>query len=94
MIIVERSAYRDGSFQEIGEVSATAPWRGASQEGVARAAALRRLVGKAEDFDADALVGVDYRVEAVATDEHCDAPTRRIVATGIAARAKKLRGAA
>ncbi|MBV1704106.1 MAG: hypothetical protein KGQ28_04795 [Hyphomicrobiales bacterium] len=94
MLIVERNAYRDGHFQEIGEVSATAPWRGAAEEGIARAAALRRLVGKAEDFDADALVDVAYRVEALGDGEHADAPMRRVVATGVAARRRALRGAA
>jgi uncharacterized protein YbjQ (UPF0145 family) len=72
----------------IGRIKAAAPWRGANtaRSEAERAAALNALILQAEDFGADAIVGVDYELDGVTRADIDGVALRRIAATGIAVR--------
>jgi len=73
--------------QSIGRVRAATPWhaRGAKCErGDWQAEALQALLRAAEDFEADAVVGVGYEIDGVATNDLACLDLERVAATGIA----------
>jgi uncharacterized protein YbjQ (UPF0145 family) len=47
---------------------------------------LQDLIRRAEDIDADAIIGVDYVVDAVTRSDETGVELERICATGIAVR--------
>ena len=47
---------------------------------------LQDLIRRAEDVDADAIIGVDYKVEKVEGRDECGVQLERVCATGIAVR--------
>ena len=59
------------AFYPIGRVSAASGWRAAasSQDETARESALRALIATANEFEADAIVGVGFGVDGVTATE-------------------------
>lgn len=72
--------------QEIGRISATSAWHGVhvNASGDHREAALARLIQQAKDFEADAIIGVDYAVDGARAIDLSAIPVQRIAASGIA----------
>jgi uncharacterized protein YbjQ (UPF0145 family) len=71
----------------IGAIKAASAWHatiGASLHENWRELARRELVRKAEDIDADAIIGLDYETDAVVLLEATGVQLKRILATGIA----------
>jgi hypothetical protein len=71
----------------IGRIKAATVWHasGAQPEsGDWKAIALRELIRKAEDFEADAIIGVDYEVDGVQSADLAPVTLQRVAATGIA----------
>ena len=79
-------------FTPIGRVQAASSWHGAAQpEGAQdhQKAALQALIEMAREFDADAIIGVDYGYDAVKLAELATVELRRVSATGIAVKLAK-----
>lgn len=71
----------------IGKIKAASAWHAANGDpltGDWRALALRELIRRAEDIDADAIIGVDYETDGVVSIEGSGVALKRILATGIA----------
>ena len=70
----------------IGKIKAASAWHAAngSLTGNWRELALRELIRRAEDVDADAIIGVDYEIDGVVPIEELGVALNRILATGIA----------
>ena len=72
---------------EIGKIKASSAWRAANRVPLQtnwREAVLDELVQKAEDVDADAIIGVNYELDRVVPAEQTGVSLRRVLATGIA----------
>ncbi len=72
---------------EIGRIEAASTWHAAlnsSIEAQWREHALRELIRRAEDIDADAIVGVEYEVDAGLPMDEMGAALQRVRVTGIA----------
>ncbi|WOJ88901.1 heavy metal-binding domain-containing protein [Methylocapsa polymorpha] len=70
----------------IGKIKAASAWHaanGAPQQGNWRELALRELIRRAEDIDADAIIGLDYETDGVPVEE-TGVQLKRILATGVA----------
>ncbi len=70
---------------EIGPISAASAWH--SGDGPAEAykeTALEKLKRLAKEFEADAIVGLDYTVDDVVQTDLSPMPLKRISATGVA----------
>ena len=73
----------------IGRVSAASAWRAAGspeQDQYARDAALKALVAAASEYDADAIVGVDFGVDGGSHVDLANVDVKRVTASGIAVR--------
>jgi uncharacterized protein YbjQ (UPF0145 family) len=72
----------------IGRIKAVGAWRGANADrGEAeRLVALKALIREAEDYGADAIVGVDFQIDGVVGGDVEGVPLRRVVASGLAVR--------
>lgn len=70
----------------IGKIKAASAWHAANGSliGNWRELALRELIRRAEDVDADAIIGVDYEIDGVVPIEELGVALNRILATGIA----------
>ncbi len=70
----------------IGRIKASSVWRAASASTAEadRRAAVDALIRKAEDCDADAIVGLDFEVEGITSADVDGIPLQRIAVTGIA----------
>ncbi len=71
----------------IGKIAAATGWHatgGDPHTGNWRERVLRDLIRRAEDVEADAIIALDYRVDADATHDEAGVPLQRVVATGIA----------
>ena len=71
----------------IGRIKAATAWHasGAQPEsGNWKEIALRELIRKAEDFEADAIIGVGYEVDGVQSADLAPVTLQRVAATGIA----------
>jgi uncharacterized protein YbjQ (UPF0145 family) len=70
----------------IGRIKASSGWRAANAPGVDadRLTALRALIREAEEYEADAIVGLDFEVDSVNCADIGGAPLQRVAATGIA----------
>jgi uncharacterized protein YbjQ (UPF0145 family) len=70
----------------IGRIKASSGWRAANAPGADadRLAALRALIREAEEYEADAIVGLDFEVDSVCCADIGGAPLQRVAATGIA----------
>jgi Putative heavy-metal-binding len=70
----------------IGRIKASSGWRAANAfAGEAdRLAAVRALIREAQEYDADAIIGLDFEIDAIKRADLDGAPLQRIAATGIA----------
>lgn len=71
----------------IGRVRAASAWRSADAsqpDANARGAALRALIETATEFEADAIVGVDFAVDGANHVDLASINLQRVTATGIA----------
>jgi uncharacterized protein YbjQ (UPF0145 family) len=70
----------------IGRIKASAGWRAVNAPAAEadRAAAVRALIREAEDYDADAIIGLDFEVDGVKGADIDGTPLQRVAATGIA----------
>ena len=69
----------------IGRIKACAIWRAAGAASEAdRAAALKGLIREAEDYEADAIIGLDFEIDRVSSADIGAVPLQRVAATGIA----------
>ncbi len=77
----------DRVLYPIGKIKAASAWHAApaeSHQGNWREMALRELIQRAEDVDADAIIDVNYEVDRVVPAEQTGVSLRRVLATGIA----------
>jgi len=70
----------------IGRIKASSGWRAVNAAGVEadRLAAVQALIREAEEYDADAIIGLDFEVDRVRRADIDGAPLQRVAATGIA----------
>ena len=69
----------------IGRIKACAIWRAVGTVGEAdRLAALQALICEAQDYGADAIIGLDFEIDGVPCADIGEAPLQRVAATGIA----------
>jgi uncharacterized protein YbjQ (UPF0145 family) len=74
------------SHYSIGRIKASSGWRVATASAAEadRLAAVRALILEAQEYDADAIIGLDFEVDAIKRADLDGAPLQRIAATGIA----------
>jgi uncharacterized protein YbjQ (UPF0145 family) len=69
----------------IGRIKAASSWRASSMRGDAdKDAALKALIEAAEDYDADAIIGLDFEIDGLAGPDVEGVQLQRVAATGIA----------
>jgi uncharacterized protein YbjQ (UPF0145 family) len=70
----------------IGRITASSRWRAANAPAaeIDRRAAIEALIRGAEDYDADAIVGLQIEVDRVRRADFDATPLQRVTATGIA----------
>jgi hypothetical protein len=71
----------------IGKIEAASAWHPENSEPLQhnwRQLILRELIRRAEDIDADAIIGVDYQSGGILRIEETGVKLKRVVATGIA----------
>jgi hypothetical protein len=70
----------------IGRIKAASNWRAADVPGAEadRQAAVRALIREAEEYDADAIIGLDFEIVAIKRADLDGALLQRVAATGIA----------
>jgi uncharacterized protein YbjQ (UPF0145 family) len=70
----------------IGRIKASSNWRAANAAATEadRLAAVRALIREAQEYDADAIIGLDFEVDAIRRADLDGALLQRIAATGIA----------
>lgn len=90
MLISEKDAIEGARvLYPLGKIKASSAWHAAGFVPVSnnwRERVLQDLILRAEDIDADAIIGVDYSVEPVEGRDECGIELERISATGIAVR--------
>jgi hypothetical protein len=89
MLLSRNKALEDGRrYYSIGCIMATSKWRPISVVGVEvdRLAAVQALIREAQEYDADAIVDLDFQVDGVMRDDIDGAPLQRVAAKGIAVR--------
>jgi uncharacterized protein YbjQ (UPF0145 family) len=74
------------NHRSIGRIKAAAGWRAvdASVNEAERLEAVQALIREAQEYDADAIVGLNFEVDAVKSADIGAVPLQRIAATGIA----------
>jgi len=71
----------------IGKIKAASAWHasnGAPLQSNWRELILRELIRRAEDIDADAIIGIDYEMDGVVPVDETGVSLKRILATGLA----------
>ena len=71
----------------IGKIKAATAWHaanGAPLQDNWRELVLSELIRRAEDIDADAIIGLDYQTDGIVAVEETGVQLKRILATGIA----------
>jgi uncharacterized protein YbjQ (UPF0145 family) len=73
-------------YHSIGRIKASSHWRGANDPVLEadRLAAVRALIREAEDYEADAIVGLDFELDSVVGVEIGGVPLRRVAVSGLA----------
>jgi hypothetical protein len=77
------------SLTMLGRIRAATGWHATGRrvrEGEWKEAALQQLIRRAEDIDADAIIGLDYEIDGVTDPEDTGLKLQRIAATGLAVR--------
>lgn len=70
--------------REIGRIEAASEWRGKTSLEAQQEAALRKLKALAREFEADAIVGLDFAVDGVQATDLAPLPLSRVNASGFA----------
>ena len=90
MLISEKDAIEGARvLYPIGQIKAASTWHAVGYTPVSnnwRERVLQDLIRRAEDIDADAIIGLDYKVEPVENREEGGVALERVYATGIAVR--------
>ena len=83
-ISYSRALQSDRAQVALGLITAATGWRAtdAPVNDHDREIALRALVREAEEFGADGVVGVEFKVETVSGPDQHGVPLRRLIATG------------
>ena len=88
MLISSTGAIEGGHvLYTIGKIEAASSWHpegGVPLQANWRELVLRDLVRKAEDIDADAIIGLDYETDSIVPIEGTGLRLKRILATGVA----------
>jgi len=69
---------------EIGRIEAASEWGGEGLTEARRASALEKLKELAREYEADAIVGLDFSVDDVQATDLAPLPRRRVSASGVA----------
>ena len=86
-MLLTRARSLDGrGHRSIGRIRASSPWRAVNAFAVEadRLAALHALIREAEEYDADAIVGLDFEIDRLKRAASDGATLQRMAATGIA----------
>ena len=90
MLVSEKDAIEGARvLYKLGKIKAATAWHAASYNPTSnnwRERVLQDLIARAEDIDADAIIGVDFAVEPVEQFDENGIELERICATGIAVR--------
>ena len=90
MLVSEKDAIEGARvLYPIGRIKAASAWHAVGYTPVSnnwRDLILEDLIRRAEDVDADAIIGVDYKVEPVEGRDERGIELERVCATGIAVR--------
>lgn len=90
MLISEKDAIEGARvLYPLGKIKAASAWHAAGYVPSSnnwREHVLQDLIRRAEDIDADAIIGVDYAIEPVDLESEGGVELERICATGIAVR--------
>ncbi|MFN3889806.1 MAG: heavy metal-binding domain-containing protein [Beijerinckiaceae bacterium] len=70
--------------REIGRIEAASDWRGQSSLEAQQEAALRKLKALAAEFEADAIVGLDFQIDDVEATDLAPLHLSRVHARGVA----------
>jgi hypothetical protein len=70
--------------REIGRIEAASDWRGKSTLEAQQQAALRKLKQLAAEFEADAIIGLDFQIDDVNSIDLAPVPLSRVQARGVA----------
>lgn len=70
--------------REIGRIEAASDWRGKSTVEAQQQAALRKLKELAAEFEADAIIGLDFQIDDVNATDLAPLPLSRVHARGVA----------
>jgi uncharacterized protein YbjQ (UPF0145 family) len=72
--------------RSIGRIKASAGWRAvnASPVEAERLEAVQALIREAQDYDADAIIGLNFEVDTVKSADVVGTPLQRVAAIGIA----------
>jgi uncharacterized protein YbjQ (UPF0145 family) len=71
--------------REIGRISAVSGWHGSNCDcGAHRSKALEALVMVAKDYEADAIIGLDYSTDGARAVDLAELPIERVAVSGIA----------
>ena len=70
--------------REIGRIEAASDWRGQKSVEAQQEAALRKLKELAAEFEADAIVGLDFQIDDVKATDLAPLPLSRVHARGVA----------
>jgi Domain of unknown function (DUF74). len=90
MLISEKDAIEGARvLYSIGKIKAASTWHAVGQSPASnnwRERVLQDLIRRAEDIDADAIIGVDYKIEPVEAHDEGGVELERVYAEGIAVR--------
>ena len=90
MLVSEKDAIEGARvLYPIGKIKAASSWHASGHAPISnnwREQVLRDLIRRAEDVDADAIIAVDYEVDAVPRQDESGVDLERFCATGIAVR--------
>lgn len=85
MLVCSENQVAGGQIvKEIGRISATSGWCGKAGDPGQRNRALARLIAAAQDFEADAIISVNYEIDGVITQDLTSQPLERVQVSGIA----------
>jgi hypothetical protein len=89
MLVSRNNKLQDGrDHYSIGSIKASSRWRPVSVAVLEtdRLAAVQALIREAQEYEADAIVGLDFEVDGVMRDDLDGMPLQRVAAKGIAVR--------
>lgn len=87
MQVTRANELKDGrGYISIGRIKASGAWRAGCAVGDQgdRLATVRALIREAQEFDADAIIGLDFEVEAIKQDDFAGDALQRVAASGLA----------